>query len=292
MTSVPLQQSDSSSCIYDPRTDAKQYIDRKWTPIPVTFRSKRPTINDWQKLRIAPEEVGELFGTSPLNIGVVLGDASSGLVDIDIDTDAALALAPHLLPPTRCIFGRKSRPSSHWLYTVLSPEGKVAFVAKDVGTIVEVRGNGHQTVFPPSIHQSGEPIAFEIAEEPGPSTWAELVTAALSLAIGTSLLKHWDENRRHDLALCVAGCLAKAGWEKKEVEKLILTVATAAHDREVEDRINTVETTFERLARGEPISAFSGLADHIGKRVGRDDLQMVGRGPGKAEHHHRRPLPK
>ena len=50
---------------------------------------------------------------SAKNVGVVLGRASNGLVDIDIDGTEALALADVFLPQTGMEFGRKSKPRSH-----------------------------------------------------------------------------------------------------------------------------------------------------------------------------------
>jgi|SRR5215471_16982880 len=41
---------------------------------------------------------------------------SAGLVDVDLDCEEAIELAPLYLPETGAIFGRKSAPKSHWLY--------------------------------------------------------------------------------------------------------------------------------------------------------------------------------
>jgi hypothetical protein len=50
------------------------------------------------------------------NRGVLLGEASDRLVDIDIDHGMALKLAGYFLPETELSWGRKSNPNSHWLY--------------------------------------------------------------------------------------------------------------------------------------------------------------------------------
>src|SRR5690242_19419304 len=51
------------------------------------------------------------------NIGVQLGPESQDLADVDLDCNAALTAAPHLLPVTNCGFGRAGC-QTHWLYTV------------------------------------------------------------------------------------------------------------------------------------------------------------------------------
>ena len=77
-------------------------------------RSKRPKPKDWQKRTAADNDPTEFAEGN--NYGVVLGDASSGLVDIDLDCDLARKLAPYFLPPTGWIFGRSGAPRSHYLY--------------------------------------------------------------------------------------------------------------------------------------------------------------------------------
>src|ERR1700720_664112 len=94
---------------------AHQYVDWGFAPVPVEFKSKTCKINEWQKLKLSHEEVPDFFCGLPCNIGVVLGELSGGLVDFDLDCPESIALAPYMLPPTGMIFGRESRPTSHWI---------------------------------------------------------------------------------------------------------------------------------------------------------------------------------
>ena len=91
----------------DTLTYAHEYLDRGFVPIPVEFKSKACTLKDWLNYRVIHDEVETLF-RPPCNIGVVLGERSGGLVDIDLDCEEAIALAPHILPPTAMRFGRQS----------------------------------------------------------------------------------------------------------------------------------------------------------------------------------------
>ena len=105
---------------------AKQYVARGWAVTPVQFESKQPILREWQAGGVSEEALDQHFGSEPVNIAIVLGDPSHGLVDIDIDHPDALRFAPKLLPETNCVFGRQSMPSSHWLYQV--PSRRKAFV--------------------------------------------------------------------------------------------------------------------------------------------------------------------
>jgi len=94
---------------------ALEYIGRGWSPIPIPHKSKRPIGNKWQKLRITQASARQWFNGDPQNIGVLLGEASGGLADTDLDCQEAIAAAAFFLPATRT-FGRASKRRSHWLY--------------------------------------------------------------------------------------------------------------------------------------------------------------------------------
>jgi len=80
-------------------------------------RSKKPIGEGWQDQRLELADLPrEFFGDR--NIGLLLGGPSGGLADVDLDCNEALALAPAFLPTTAAIFGRRSKPHSHWLYQV------------------------------------------------------------------------------------------------------------------------------------------------------------------------------
>src|SRR5579872_508200 len=80
----------------------------------IPLNGKKAIPRAWEQLTESHPEA--LKPNSDKNIGVVLGDASKGLVDIDIDDIEALALADVFLPETGMEFGRKSKPRSHKIY--------------------------------------------------------------------------------------------------------------------------------------------------------------------------------
>jgi bifunctional DNA primase/polymerase-like protein len=97
---------------------ATGYLARGWNPVPVHYRKKNPIENEWQKLIITESNIATYFNGAKLNVGVQLGPNSNGLTDIDLDCDEAIHLAHHFLPKTPAMFGRKSKPTSHLLYTI------------------------------------------------------------------------------------------------------------------------------------------------------------------------------
>jgi hypothetical protein len=147
------------------------YIRRGWAPVPVPFRQKGPVIEGWQKLRLTERTARRYFNGGPLNVGVILGPASNNLADVDLDCDEAIAAAALLLPLT-IRFGRTTARNSHWLYCAEFADAGKAVIAFDdpikltsaekaKARLVELRtgadDKGCQTVFPGSVHMTGEP---------------------------------------------------------------------------------------------------------------------------------------
>ena len=161
---------------------AKSYIARGWSVIPIPRGEKAPTLAGWQRLRITPETVGEHFNAKPVNIGTLLGEPSHWLVDADIDHPQAVALAREYLPPTGAVFGRASKPESHYLYYVSAPIVTTKFQSSDRQMIVELRATGCQTVLPGSVHPTGEIIEWHGHGEPATVDPLHLLACVKELA--------------------------------------------------------------------------------------------------------------
>ena len=246
------------------------YINHGFAPIPIEFQTKRPINPDWPKLSISEVNIGDYFNGSPANIGVLMGKPSGGLVDIDIDNSEALRFADRFLPKTNCIFGRNSKPRSHRIYKVSEAGRREAFTAN--GMIAEIRGNGCCTVFPGSVHPSGEPIEFDnpLDFNPASSTWVELKKAVQKIAIGTLLHQQWCPGDRHQLALLVPALLVRQGWDREDITGLIEAVATEAQDEELNDRLLCVQTTVAKHSSGHAISNDASLRDLVGSDIFRN----------------------
>jgi hypothetical protein len=162
---------------------AEEYIGRGWAPVPIPTHEKAPRIREWPSLRITELNAPRYF-TGEQNIGIILGSASNGLTDVDLDCDEAIELASIFLTPTAAIFGRPSKQRSHRLFRVEgnSPTLKLSDpISGDM--LLEIRGDGGlQTVFPPSIHPSGEHIEWEIDGPPAVIEADELCNQTKRLA--------------------------------------------------------------------------------------------------------------
>src|SRR4051812_41110558 len=95
---------------------ARAYAVRGWNPVPLLWKTKKPIDAGWPTRVITAANVDRFFNSKQMNVGVVLGPSSHGLVDLDLDCDEAAVIAPAVLPPTKAIFGRASARGSHRLY--------------------------------------------------------------------------------------------------------------------------------------------------------------------------------
>src|SRR5215213_1284336 len=251
---------------------ALDYLSRGWMPVPIPHGSKKPNLKEWQKLRLSREDVPRYFNNGQ-NVGVLLGEPSGGLVDIDIDCSVALSIADAILPATPMVSGRASAPSSHRWYicdpiiaTTKRNDPSLAST-DDRASIVEFRSTGGQTVVPPSIHPTNEPYVWQGELSPARVNGNELLKAVCYLAACALVARHWQRGKRHDTALALAGTLLRAGWARNKVEEFIRYVAIAAKDEELEDRIRLVEGTEQKIKNGQKTTGLPSLSDLLGDKV-------------------------
>ena len=255
------------------------YERRKWKPVPIDRKEKKAIGTGWQKRDYNPAQ----FKDSTRNVGIQLGEVSGGLADVDLDCMEAIALAPKFLPPTDAIFGRKSKPASHRLYVtdlcetvvgarIAYPEyvggkagamlvelrvgGKRKRKGKDKGEDADANGGeyeyaGAATVVPPSVHDSGETVAWVRDGEPAKVAGDALSAVVRKLAVAALLKRHYPgAGSRHDGALAIGGVLARAGWSAEDIGHVVEEVARAAGDDEVDDRVATAKGAVGADANG------------------------------------------
>ena len=162
-------------------------------------QDKKPTSADW------PNN-GQTFDAAHVrghNVGILLGKAS-GILDVDLDCTEAVALADAILPKPHAIFGRGAPDSLHYLYRGNSFGPRKAFTSTDPNKamLVELRGDGSQTMIPPSMHPNGEQLTWiETNQEQNDISYEDLLKHVSLLAAASELMQHWVEGRRHTLAL-------------------------------------------------------------------------------------------
>jgi hypothetical protein len=248
---------------------ARSYLQRGWMPLPVPFRSKNPGFNGWQNFTVTEANLPQHFNGQQQNIGVLLGKVSGNLVDVDLDCAEAVALVSNFLPTTGAIFGRQTRPRSHWLYIAVI-HSKVTFTDPVTGKrLLEILTNGQQSIFPGSTHKdTGELVQWYEDGDPARVSVTDLRKAVEYLAAATLLTLHWpQEGSRQDAALALAGGLLRAAWSEDKVQRFIGAVCGTAQDEETRSRVQTVISTAAKLKQGAQATGWPSLAKVIDKRI-------------------------
>jgi hypothetical protein len=267
------------------RRAAELYLSLGRIPIPLPPGSKRPVLKDWQNLRPTTADLDHLFPAGRAsNVCLLLGAASDGLVDVDLDADEAQAIADHFLPPTAWVSGRPGSPRCHRWYQCDDPPAKASTKYEDPlepedsdrRTLVELRSTGGQTVVPPGTHPSGEELLWHDFGELARAEASALHKAVAQLAAAALLIRYWPRKpgTRQDAALGVAGGLLRAGWQVIEVEHLVRAVVTAAGDEEADKRVGVVAGTAEKLAAYRKTTGWPTAAKALGQ-FGQDVVNAV-----------------
>lgn len=200
---------------------ARWYLARGYAPVPIPPGTKAPALKGWQHLRLDEAALALHFnGTG--NIGLILGEASGHLVDVDLDCPEACALAAEFLPPTGAKTGRPGAPASHWWYIAPGARTRRHADPVDRGAIVELRGAGAQTLVGPSVHPSGE--AYDPLEgEPARVDADELAACVARLAEAVV-------ERRHGRKESVASQASALGKDHFPADDAVLRRAAAYLD--------------------------------------------------------------
>ena len=243
---------------------AHAILAKGWQPVRVKRGDKEPLDKGWQTRRFAEAEISREF--VDCNVGVLLGEASGGLVDVDCDTPEAAIIAAALLPATAC-YGRPGNPRSHYLF--VSPGAKsTSFKAPGIGTLVEIHSTGRQSLLPGSIHPSGEPYEWVADIEPVVIDPVDLEHLVSLIAAGALVAHLWGpEGVRHDLALAFTGVLLKSGVPFDTARLLLEAVLRAAGDEEVQDRLACLDSAAARLQAGQTVAGWNRLRELLDARV-------------------------
>ena len=201
----------------------------------------------WEGL--AEQEMGASRLPRRGHIGVVLGESSRGLVDVDLDTSAARNLGPSVGPAH---VGRPSVSLGHRLFNCDDHPGETIKWSlrrssaerlglqpntDDKSVILELRASG-QTMFPPSIHPAGERVEWRDGNselEPPSIPYSELKRKCDLLAfLGNVESVPAVTGTRHASRWPAPGCLCVISG--RAVDTFVRSVAAAVGDEEAERR--------------------------------------------------------
>ena len=189
---------------------AALYVGARLGVVPNMRGRKRPTVKGWPDLKLGVEDVPRYFEEGQ-NIGLLLGELSGWLVDVDLDCVEARAAADFFLPGT-LTSGRRGAPRSHRFF--VSPGARSRswrMPGKNGETLLEVRSTGAQTLVEPSVHPTGEPYEWdrkgtlEVVEIPA----EQLELLCTKIATAAAIARRLPTGGRHDFALALAGYMLR-----------------------------------------------------------------------------------
>lgn len=251
--------------------------------IPLHPGEKRPVESNWQNTPLTKERMEQLTEKlGGLNYGLLLGEKSGHLIDVDLDSDWARKLGPRYLPKTLVSWGKSSFPRSHLLYTAPETKSRQTWIDPiDGTTLLELRGDSHQSMVPPSIHPNGEPIIWSNSDVPFESTWEDLVKAGGRLAVAAFLSKHWYRwtGSIHFIVLALAGALLRSGLSEDEIEMFVQSACDLNNDDGTAMQVRAVRDTAKNLDEGKEVTGWPTLREHLGK----DSVETIQKWLGVAE---------
>jgi DNA polymerase I-like protein with 3'-5' exonuclease and polymerase domains len=245
---------------------AADYRRRGWKVVLVAAGDKRPFQEGWQAREVEEEVLADhcrAGGSIGLQTGLV-----SEVLDVDLDADEARLAAPHVLPATGLISGRPGAERSHWFYRSLAQQARVLY--KDVGgaMLLELRGEGCQSVAPPSLYPGGGRYAWAAYGEPASVDLIPLRQRVAELAVAVLCSRHWPTDEgRHEAHKHLAGALAHAGYDPEGAERIARGVVAATGDEEGNDRLRVVRDTFKSNDDGKKVTGWPSLAAVVGEQV-------------------------
>lgn len=251
----------------DARAAAREYLSREWSPIPVPSGSKRPILPAWQQLRVVEADIDPLFAGA-VNVGLLLGEPSGGLVDVDLDCIQAERLAETFLPRTEMRSGRTTRPGSHWWFRTSGSIPSTRQFEDPISgkMLIELRCTGAQTLVAPSVHPDGDTYQWDGDLEPGAVDSTTLEQSVAKVAAAALIASHWPTvaGSRHKIANALAGMLLHGGWTETPAQEFIGNVARAAGDEEARERAKAAVATARSLEQGKRVTGaptLTGLLD-------------------------------
>ncbi|HEU5439379.1 MAG TPA: AAA family ATPase [Ktedonobacterales bacterium] len=258
------------------------YLARGWRVAPLRPGEKAPALARWPELRLDEAACARWFGwrapergpdVDEYNVGLILGAASSGLVDVDADTPEARAALVYFLPRTGRVSGRPGAPCSHFWYRIkgeLPPTTRFEFsdgTGAGAGrrtVLVELRSTGCQTMVAPSRHPNGERVRWEGQGEAARVTAAELLKGVAKVAASALLVRHWPAaGSRDEAAKDLTGMLVRGGWSERETDGFVTIVAGLAGDEEWQRRGGKAAAAARKLAEGGHITGGRSLAGRL-----------------------------
>lgn len=255
-----------------------------WRLVPCHPGTHRPLHRGWLDQPPSPEAVAEaLEADAERGVAALLGEPSGGLVDADLDSPIARALADRLLPPTDAVLGRDGA-AGHRLYRAVPLPRSVTFADPEGRTLVELRSARRHLLLPPSRHPKGGVVAWRSAGPPAEVEGPALLRACGRLAAAALLANRWPAvGSRQLAALALGGLLARRGWSAAEAGAFVAAVAEAAADEEAAKRAAAAADSVAAHREGRPTTGVPQLGELLGAAVASRVARWLDLGAAPAE---------
>lgn len=253
---------------FDPTQTAAYWLEKNVYTVPLRSRSKRPKSKNWPHLRLVEDDLENGAFQRGDNIGALWGEPSDHATDLDLDMDEAIDVAEFILPET-FVYGRTGKEYSHYVFRVVGAQTK-KWQTKDLGTIVEIRSTGSQSVIPPSRHPEGGIYCTDIDVDFENLTKLDLERLADEIAVAAVFLHHYPTaGSRHDYVHACTGALCHAEWQEDKIRRVMGAVLTCVQDQddEMKDRMVTVVNTYEKHHMGDRTKGWTSLEDWMTKPI-------------------------
>ncbi|NOC91927.1 bifunctional DNA primase/polymerase [Ruegeria sp. HKCCD6604] len=266
------QKTQNLSANLSPAIAAKAYVKMGWEPLRLPPNSKKPAGNWGESRKWEDADIDAAFSPDS-NIGVALGARSNGLADIDLDIAEAIPIADQILGDF-VAFGRMSSPRSHRV-AMTTPMKSTRFqippkAAKSLkfgrSVVLEIRSDGAQTMFPPSMHPEGEQVQWMGDPTKIPTVPAEELKKRCGICAALAVVLRFyprHQGDRDNICLALTGTLIRTELSDEEVDRLVVAVAFAAGDDEAENRGGKSLASREKLRAGDPIWGLPELCDRL-----------------------------
>lgn len=257
-----------------PAEAAKYYVQQGWEPVLLMSHKKTP-IKSWKEpFQWTEIDIDNAFKSNN-NIGLALGKRSSDLIDIDFDCPEAAIFGKALLSELPS-FGRVTSPHSHRIARSQLKKGRIAFSIPNNAShlfdcdrmmLIEIRGNGHLSMFPPSVHPCGELVHWHDSPDKIQETDSDYLVKIGGLIAFLSVITMKypkTSGSRDEVCMALTGTLVGASFEDKIIDQCVELVAETAGDEEYVKRGGKAITSREKIDNGEQVWGLPKLCEQLG----------------------------
>jgi DNA polymerase-1 len=238
------------------------------TPVLTDF-NKQPQHKGYALRYVKNPELEQMDRKHPGNIAAII---TNTFVDMDLENQDIVKLAPYFLPKTPYEWGREGNKRSHRLYR--SPNGTKTIKLSDVNQelVMEVRTGESLSTLPPSVHPSGEAYQFTGGEFVGVEEalevdYEELFQAATVMMLAYGLLEFYQKGNRDSLTLCAIGILARHQFPQELATKFLSALVALTADEEGESRLKKIPVIYESIKDPEAkVAGYRMLANLCGDK--------------------------